>query len=331
MNFLDTIMWPFSWAVSFILSIAHTVLEFLGMDSASGWTWTLSIILLVLVIRSLLIPLFVRQIKSQRGMQSMQPEMQKLQAKYKGKKDPVSRQAMVQEQQALFKKHKVNPFMTCLPILAQLPIFFSLFWMLNRVREQEYHEEGYFALGPDEVTSLDGSSIFGVGMSDVLWGAVQGDPNTQGDVVSVVILASVLTAAMVASQFFTQKQLMAKNMSEAAQTGQMAQMQKIMLYVLPLAMIFGGVNFPLAVLIYWTCTNLWTMGQQWWVIRNNPTPGSMAEKELNLRRAAKGLPPVGEEARRAAEEAKKPTGQHKGSQAQPARKRKKKKKKKGQR
>ncbi len=169
-------------------------------------------------------------------------------------------------------------------------------------------------------------------MNDVLWGAVQGDPSTQGSVTSVVLLASILTAAMVASQFFTQKQLMAKNMSEAAQTGQMAQMQKIMLYVLPLAMIFGGVNFPLALIIYWTATNLWTMGQQWWVIRNNPTPGSMAEKELNLRRAAKGLPPIGEEARKAAEEAKKPTGEHKGPQAQPARKRKKKKKKKkGQR
>ena len=110
MAFLDTIMWPFSWAVSFILSTFHTVLSMLGLPEASGWNWAISILLLVLVIRIILIPLFVRQIKSQRGMQIIQPEIQKLQAKYKGKKDPVSRQQMAAEQQSLFKKHKVNPF-----------------------------------------------------------------------------------------------------------------------------------------------------------------------------------------------------------------------------
>ncbi|WP_022872699.1 membrane protein insertase YidC [Nesterenkonia alba] len=334
MAFLDAIMWPFSWAVSFILSVAHTVLTWLGLDYDSGWTWTISIVLLVLVIRTLLIPLFVKQIKSQRGMQLVQPEMQKLQAKYKGKKDPESRQKMVAEQQALFKQHGVNPFMTCLPLLAQMPIFFALFWMLNRATTRDpsvpnqYREEGYFALTGGEIASLDDSTIFGVGMSDVFWLAVQEDPIRW----NVVFLAVILIIAMVGSQFFTQKQLMAKNMSEAAKTGQFAQMQKMMLYVFPLAMVIGGVNFPIALVIYWTATNFWTLGQQWWVIRNNPTPGSDAEKELNLRRAAKGLPPIGEELRKSKEpEQPKPTGKHLGHQAQPAKKRKKKKKKKGQR
>ncbi|MCT1607225.1 membrane protein insertase YidC [Nesterenkonia massiliensis] len=327
MAFLDAIMWPFSWAVSFILSTFHSVLTFLGLDTDSGWNWTVSIILLVLVVRVILIPLFVRQIKSQRGMQIVQPELQKLQAKYKGKKDPVSRQQMVAEQQALFKKHKVNPFMTCLPILAQMPIFFALFWMLNRIGRTDggYQVDGYYALSPEEVIGFSSSDIFGVGMSDIFLLGFNAEPTMW----NVVILTSVMIVAMVATQFFTQKQLMSKNMSEAALTGQFAQTQKMMLYVLPLVFVIGGVNFPVGVLIYWTATNFWTMGQQWWVIRNNPTPGSLAEKELNLRRAAKGLPPVGEEARKAREEAEKPKGQHLGREAQPNRK--KKKKKKGQR
>lgn len=325
MAFLDAIMWPFSWAVSFILSMFHSVLTFLGLPEASGWNWTISILLLVLVIRIILIPLFVRQIKSQRGMQIIQPEIQKLQAKYKGKKDPVSRQQMAAEQQALFKKHKVNPFMTCLPILAQMPIFFALFWMLNRMRQEGVQAEGYYSLSPQEVVSFDNSEIFGVSMSDIFLVSFQAEP-TQWN---VIVLTSVMIVLMVSTQFFTQKQLMSKNMSEAALQGQFAQTQKMMLYVLPLVFVIGGVNFPVGVLIYWTATNFWTMGQQWWVIRNNPTPGSMAEKELNLRRAAKGLPPVGEEARKAREDAQKPTGEHKGHTSQP--KKKKKKKKKGRR
>ncbi|GAA1176240.1 MULTISPECIES: membrane protein insertase YidC [Nesterenkonia] len=322
MGFFDTLMTPFTWAVSFILSMFHTGLTFLGLDPQSGWNWTISIILLVIVIRVILIPLFVRQIKSQRGMQIIQPEVQKLQAKYKGKKDPVSRQAMAQEQQALFKKHKVNPFMTCLPLLAQMPIFFALFWMLNRMRQEQYQQEGYGALSAGEVQSFDGSELLGVGMSDIFLPSFQSDP-TQWN---VVIMTSIMIVAMVLTQFFTQKQLMSKNMSEAALQGQFAQTQKMMLYMLPLVFVIGGVNFPVGVLIYWTATNFWTMGQQWWVIRNNPTPGSLAEKELNLRRAAKGLPPVNEKPQSTTEDKPKPTGEHRGQQAQPSKKKKRKKK-----
>ncbi len=320
MGFFDTIMAPFTWAVSFILSMFHSLLTALGMDSESGWNWTISIILLVILIRIILIPLFVRQIKSQRGMQIIQPEIQKLQAKYKGKKDPVNRQAMAMEQQALFKKHKVNPFMTCLPILAQMPIFFALFWMLNRMRDSHAAGEGYGALSAEEVASFDTSSIFGVSMSDIFLPSFQADP-TQWDVIA---LTTVMIIAMVSTQFFTQKQLMSKNMSEAALQGQFAQTQKIMLYMLPLVFVIGGVNFPVGVLIYWTATNFWTMGQQWWVIRNNPTPGSLAEKELNLRRAAKGLPPLNED-KKPKDDKPKPSGKHLGQQAQPSKKKRKKK------
>ena len=131
MDFFAIILWPFKWVMSWILGAFHTVLDWLGMDPDSGLTWTLSIILLVILVRTLLIPLFVKQIKSQRAMQAMQPEIQKLQAKYKGKTDQLSRQAMAMEQQALFKEHGTSPFAACLPMLVQMPFFFALFQILS--------------------------------------------------------------------------------------------------------------------------------------------------------------------------------------------------------
>ena len=127
MDFFETIMFPFKWLVSPSWSVFHDGLSAIGMPAASGWTWTLSIIGLVLVIRAALIPVFVKQIKAQRGMQLLQPDLKKLQDKYKGKTDQLSRQAMAQEQMALYKKHGTNPFSACLPMLIQMPFFFALF------------------------------------------------------------------------------------------------------------------------------------------------------------------------------------------------------------
>jgi len=107
---------------------------------------------------------------------------------------------------------------------------------------------------------------------------------------SVWILSIVMIRAMTASQFITQKQIMAKNMSEEAMASPFMRQQKMMLYILPIVFGVGGINFPIGVLIYWTTTNLWTMGQQFFVIRRMPTPGSPAAKALAERRAAKGLP-----------------------------------------
>jgi YidC/Oxa1 family membrane protein insertase len=93
---------------------------------------------------------------------------------------------------------------------------------------------------------------------------------------------------MIASQFFTQLQIISKNLSPEAKTGQAYQMQKIMLYVLPLGFIFSGIFFPLGVVVYWFISNLWTMGQQFLVIREMPTPGSEAAKAREERLARKG-------------------------------------------
>ena len=280
-------MFPFKWLVSVIMVGFHDGLSFMGMPAANGWTWTLSIIGLVLVIRAALIPVFVKQIKAQRGMQLLQPDLKKLQTKYKGKTDQLSRQAMAQEQMALYKKHGTNPFSACLPMLIQMPFFFALFQVLSGISTAKNAGEGIGALSHEQVIEFDQSSIFGAPLSaSLLHGGAPGSE------VAVWTLSIIMILAMTASQFITQKQIMAKNMSEEALASPFMRQQKMMLYILPLVFGIGGINFPIGVLIYWTTTNLWTMGQQFFVIRRMPTPGSPAARALEERRAAKGLPPL---------------------------------------
>jgi membrane protein insertase, YidC/Oxa1 family, C-terminal domain len=289
------------------------------MDPDSGWTWTLSIIFLVLLIRTALIPVFVKQIKAQRAMQVLQPDLRKLQAKYKGKKDQLSQQAMIAEQRELFKKHKTNPLASCLPILVQMPFFFALFRVLNNASRASAEGHSVGALSVEHVRSFDASTIFGAGLSETFLGTI----NSGTPKIAVIITAIVMIVAMSASQFITQRQIMTKNMTKEALEGPFMQQQKMMMYILPLVFGIGGINFPIGVLIYWTATNVWTLGQQFYVIRNNPTPGSQAERELNARRAAKGLPPAGH--KKDEEVAEPEVIEPKGQREQPQRKNRKRK------
>lgn len=285
---LDVILWPFQWIVSAVLWVFHTIFTAIGMDSASGLTWVLAIIGLTLVMRTLTIPLFLKQIKSMRGMQELQPELAKLQKKYKGKTDQLSRQAMAQEQMELYRKTGSNPLASCLPILVQMPIFFGLFRVLNGVPTAAANNEGILVLTPQMVKQFHDAFIF----NQVPLFSTMMKPG-DGNHAMTIAVAAILVILMTLSMFYSQKQLGAKNMSDAAKESPMYRQQQIMLYVFPLIFLISGINFPIGVLVYWTISNFWSVGQQWWVIRNNPTPGSQAERELNERRAAKGLPPVG--------------------------------------
>ncbi|XAS67462.1 membrane protein insertase YidC [Micrococcaceae bacterium Sec5.7] len=328
MDFFETIMFPFKWLVSAIMVGFHDGLSFIGLPAANGWTWTLSIIGLVLVIRAALIPVFVKQIKAQRGMQLLQPDLKKMQDKYKGKTDQLSRQAMAQEQMALYKKHGTNPFSACLPMLIQMPFFFALFQVLSGISTAKQGSKGIGAMSVDQVKQFDESSIFGAPLSASLLHGGAG-----GNEVVVWILSIVMILAMTASQFITQKQIMAKNMSEEAMASPFMRQQKMMLYILPVVFGVGGINFPIGVLIYWTTTNLWTMAQQFFVIRRMPTPGSPAAKALAERRAAKGLPAlpilggkkVDAEAEAAAAAAAAAVAEARSQRIQPQRKNRKKK------
>ena len=261
----------------------HRIFTAIGMPAANGWTWALSVVGLVILLRILLIPLFVKQIKSSRRMQLIQPEIQKIQKKYKGKKDAESRQKMTEETMELYKKTGTNPFSSCMPILLQSPFFFALFRVLDRLKDighGTHHPIG--VMTKSLAAQAESSTLFGVKLSSAFLHPAD------SPVAATRILTVVLIVIMSVTVFTTQHQLMRKNMPASALDNPLAKQQKYIMYIMPVFFAISGVNFPIGVLLYWVTTNLWTMGQQFYTIRRMPAPGSAAEKALEERRKAKG-------------------------------------------
>jgi len=278
---LSAAMTPLYWAVSGILVGFHWLLS-LFMPADSGWTWALSIVLLTVVIRTLLIPLFVRQINSSRNMQLLQPKVKELNDKWGH-----DRERLGQETMKLYKEEGVNPMASCLPLLLQMPIFLALFYVLNSVSRATKPEEvlGYFfQTNPELAVSLHNATIFGAQLSSTFL-------PIEGAIGATQFVTATLVVLMTVVLFITQLQLMRKNMPPEALTGQMAQQQKMMLYIFPFMYLFMGVNIPIGVLVYWLTTNLWTMGQQYILIHNNPAPGTPAYVDWEERMRAKGKDP----------------------------------------
>ena len=274
--FGSAIMQPLYWVVSGILVLAHSIFSpVFGTDN--GWTWVLSIMFLTVVIRVALSPLFVKQIKSSRHMQLRQPKVSELQ-----KKHGHDREKLGQETMKLYRENNANPLSSCLPLLLQIPIFLALFRVLDGAA-RGIPRGHWLEVNPDLLASLNQATIFGAGISDTFLKV-----GFENGITSVHVVTFVLIIAMTVTLFITQLQLMRKNMPPEAMTGPFAQQQKIMLYVFPLVFAIGGVNFPVGVLIYWFTSNLWTMGQQFYVIRRNPAPGTPAYEAWEARRKAKG-------------------------------------------
>ena len=267
------IITPLYYAVSGILLAWHRLFELIGLSGDSGWTWALSIIGLTVTIRTLLIPLFVKQIKSSRNMQLLQPQIKALQQKYKH-----DRERLTQEQMKLWKETGTNPFASCLPLILQMPIFFALFRVIDQAAKKGADGARGFLDGGDAESLKEA----------VLLGARIADTFVSSNEVETKIITMSLVVIMCITQFTTQRQLMSKNMPADAMTGQYAQQQKMLLYILPVVFAVGGVAFPLGVLFYWTTSNFWTMGQQFYVIRNNPAPGTPAFKAKQERDKKRG-------------------------------------------
>jgi YidC/Oxa1 family membrane protein insertase len=266
---MNTILNPLYSVVSGVIVFIHKLLAPV-FGANSGVTWSLSIMGLVVLIRIILIPLFVKQIKSQRALTALQPHMKEIQKKYKD-----DRQKQSEEMMKLYKEHKTNPLASCFPVLAQAPIFFSLFTVLNGIAKNKPH--GF--LKGDYLVSAAQAKFFGAPISQSFLGSSQ---------TTVKIVTVLLIAFMSGTTFTTQRQLMVKGMPKMdSSNNMMLQQQKIMLYLFPLIFAISGVNFPVGVLIYWSTTNLWTWGQQFYVIKRNPTPGSPAYEELQKKRAHK--------------------------------------------
>ena len=273
---LSAMMQPLYWAVSGILVFFHWAFTpLLGPDS--GWTWALSIIMLTVVIRTLLIPLFVKQINSARSMQLLQPRMAELQKKFGH-----DRERLGQETMRLYQEEGVNPMASCLPMLLQMPIFISLFRVLEGVSSGNVRGQ-WLKDRPELVASLQDATIFNARLADRVF------PIEQFGATQVVGI--ILVIAMVGVFFITQLQLMRKNMPPESQTGQAAQMQKMMLYFFPVVYAASSVVIPIGVLVYWLTSNIWTMAQQAILIRNNPAPNTPAYIDWEERMLAKGKDP----------------------------------------
>jgi len=289
MDLIGTILWPIKWVIEAILVAFHTMWTAIGFDPDAGGTWVLSIVGLVLVVRAALIPIFVRQIKSQRRMLEVAPQIKKIQDKYKGKKDQFSREAMSRETMALYKRTGTNPLSSCLPLLLQMPIFFGLFSVLSNAQHMNpdgSRNPGVGLLNAALSESFGTSSLFGIAPLHLAISTADGN-------VSVIVIASIMVVLMTGSQFITQLQIMSKNQSAEMKASPMYRQQRILLYLLPLVFAFSGFTFPLGVRFYFHNSNFWTMGQQFLVIRNMPTPGSEAalarEARLAKRAQRKGI------------------------------------------
>lgn len=264
---------PFYEAIAWLVVHIHG-----GLEPVFGknWSWALAIVFLTMAMRLLLFPLFVKQIKNQRAMTALQPKMKELQAKYKNDKERLN-----QEMMALWKEHGANPFAGCLPLILQIPVFIALFRVLNSIKPNSglpahvdcTHQinfprcfNAHYGISQNDVAHFAIAKIFGVPISAAFSSSQQALAHVGGSTTSTKVLSAILIILMGASTFWTQRQLMARSTATGAATGQMAQQQKILLYVLPLTFAVFGYRFPLGVLLYWLTTNLWSMAQQHFVI-----------------------------------------------------------------
>ncbi|OII68522.1 membrane protein insertase YidC [Streptomyces sp. CC77] len=277
-NLFSFITGPVSW----IIVQFHTLYgAIFGPDT--GWAWGLSIVSLVIVIRIALIPLFVKQIKSMRNMQALQPKMKAIQERYKN-----DRQRQSEEMMKLYKETGTNPLSSCLPILLQSPFFFALYHVLSKIASGDT----IGSLNQQLVDSAREAHIFGAPIAATFTDSAAEVAALNANITDVRIVTAIMIVMMSASQFFTQRQLMQKNVDLTVKTPYMQQ-QKMLMYIFPVIFAVMGVNFPVGVLVYWLTTNVWTMGQQMYVINQNPTPGSKAQDSY-LQRLLKSVDHHGE-------------------------------------
>ena len=270
LNFLYT---PVSW----VLLQWHHLLDVLGLDPGGGLNWTLSIMLLVITARLLLFRLFVKQVKYQRHMQKMQPEIQKLRKKYKDDRAEMQRQMMKLQQEQGF-----NPLAGCLPMFAQIPIFIALYHVLRHLSNSvvhcgangpkaDYHGKllSLYTFTPKETCQAAQARLFGgAPLAGRLTDTSAQIHNLHGavDTTRITIIFLVLISA---SATYTTQRLVRAGQTTVPE-GTAATVQRLMLYLVPLGTLFSGTFFPLGVLLYWFTSNLWTMLQQLYINKYHP-------------------------------------------------------------
>jgi YidC/Oxa1 family membrane protein insertase len=262
-------------AVSWVLLRWHQFFSFLGLNPNSGLAWALSIVFLVITARLVLFRFFIKQVHYQRRMQQMQPKIKKLQEKYKGDKAGLQREMMALQQAEGF-----NPITGCLPMLLQIPVFISLFHVLrhlsNSVGITNPNDPmlSLYGFTPEQTISAANAKLFGKApLAASLHDSAEKIHALGGDVTATRVVTLVLVLISAAATLITQRASIASQPTPAE--GQAALLQKLMLVGIPISVLFSGFIFPLGVLLYWFTSNLWTMGQQFYILRFHPHPDTV--------------------------------------------------------
>ena len=235
-----------------LIDVANSILTF--FHDSIGVSWGISIILLTIVTRIAILPLSLKQIRSMRALQAHQPEIKKIQEKYKD-----DRQRQQREMMEFYRENKINPLASCVPLLLQLPVFMSLFYLL---RSSEFS---------NELAASGDPSFLGLTLDEKATGA------------ALVILIGLYFVTMVGSTSI---------MAMSAEGN-----QRLMMYALPVFFTPFIINFPAGLVVYWITTNLWTMGQQWVVKQIIPPPPKEAEAQARAAKPPP-LPPRKKKRRR---------------------------------
>ncbi|HEX6873445.1 MAG TPA: membrane protein insertase YidC [Micromonosporaceae bacterium] len=270
-------------AISWILLRWHDLWDLLLPGGATflgtNWDWILAIIFLVITIRIILFPIFVKQIRSQRAMQALQPKLKELQAKHKG-----DQETLRQEMMKLYQTEKVNPLMGCLPMFLQIPVFLGLFHVLQRLDPAQTANTTLYGWTQQEWDSAAVARLFTAPIA-----ARFADGSTQLGVlgahgVTVKVVAGVLVLIMMSTTFLTSRQMILKTGWSA--DPQQRMIQKLMLYGIPFSLLLSGWYFPIGVIIYWVTQNLFSLGQQYWVLHKYPPPVMEGAVPMGAKRTA---------------------------------------------
>ncbi|AGZ46851.1 membrane protein insertase YidC [Actinoplanes friuliensis] len=256
------------YAISWILLRWHDLWDTIGIPDGpvlgTNWSWILSIVFLVVTLRVILFPVFVKQIKSQRAMQALQPKVKLLQEKHKG-----DRETLQKEMMELYKVEKANPLMGCLPMFLQIPVFLGLFHVLRRLSPTN-SQQTLYGWTVEQFDSATHASLFTAPLASKFGSSATELQLLGANGVTVKIIAGILVLTMMATTYLTSRQMILK--TGWAEDPQQKMIQRLMLYGIPLSLLVSGSLFPIGVVIYWVTNNLFSLGQQQWVLRKFPPP-----------------------------------------------------------
>jgi YidC/Oxa1 family membrane protein insertase len=277
------VLGPLYWLISKILLLWHGLFAAIGMTGMflrTNWDWVLAIVFMVITIRALLFPVFVKQIKSQRAMQALAPQLTALKEKYKGDREGLQKATM-----ELYKQENANPLMGCLPMVIQIPVMWSLFHVLRhlKITTTDENTKTLYGWTVGQFNDAVHAKFLGAPITASFRSSASSLTELGSSQMNVRIVAAILVITMIVSTYLTSRQMILKTGWSEDPSQKMV--QRLMLYGIPLTLLISGFSFPIGVVLYWTTTNLFSLGQQFWVLRKYPPPAKVA--------TAGTVPPIG--------------------------------------